>query len=478
MSMNGRPANSALEEVGRRQLLRRVLVAWFFGAAWMSVTTGAVLTRYAKLLHVTEFGFGVLAAIPFLAAFAQLPASLLLERYGHRKRLFLVANFLHRSTWLLIALLPWLVSPARGASGLITLMLLSALASNMTAPSWFSWLTDMVPPRIRGRYLSRRTQAGQVVSLVLTISVGLLLDQAERASGLALARVLSLLLALAAVSGIIDIAFFVGIPDHGQKVSNRQFGLKELFLDPLRNRSFRFYLGFTSAMTFSIGYVGQFSWLYLYDVVHVTNMQANLLLVAYPLLAAFLAVPFWGRLIDRLGRKPVAMIATACVIHGGAIWVLVRPGHLLPAYWGVLLAAFAWPGVDLSSYNILLGLVRARRGAVQNTAYVALNSVVVAASGAASGLCGGWLAHHLRDWQGALAGVTITYHGILFLISALFRFMALWFLRGIEDPRAFSARQAVQYIAAEMYSNIQGTLMTPVKLAGKLSYKIAGRTRR
>jgi len=460
------------DEFGRRVVLRRILVAWLFGAAWQSMTTGAALTRYAKSLHVTEFGFGVLAAIPFFAAFAQLPASFLMERYGHRKRIFLTANLIHRGLWLVIAVIPWLLPEGRRPSGLITLMLVSALASNITAPSWYSWLSDLLPSRIRGRYLSRRTQAGQIVSLFMTIIVGLALDWSEGVSGLALSRMVSLILAVAAVFGLIDIIFFMRIPDSGGHVKNEQFGVRSMFMEPLRNRSFRYYLGFTSAMTVSVAVVGQFCWLYVFDVVGMSNMQANMMLVTYPMIAALFSVPFWGRMIDRLGRKPVAMIATACVIHGGAIWVLVRHDHIMPAYLGVLLAAFAWPGVDLSSYNIMLGLIRRHRTGVQNTAYLALNSVVVASTGAVSGLLGGALGAWLKDWRGEFLGLPMTYHCILFLISMVFRGLALLSLRGIDDPRSFTARQAIQYMAADMYSNIQGTLMIPVKLAGRWSYKM------
>lgn len=468
-----------LAESGRRMVLRRILVAWIFGAAWQSVTSGAVLTRTAKTLHVTEFGFGILAAIPFMAAFIQLPVSFFIEHYGHRKPVFLTANLIHRFLWLVIAALPWLVSPEHGSAGLITLMALSAVCSNATAPAWFSWLSDLVPPRIRGRYLSRRAQAGQITSLILTVLAGVVLDWAEGISGVALARMLSILLAAAAVSGLIDILLFVKIPDSGNRGHSQKPGLQDFLLTPLRNRSFRHYLGFTMALTFSTGYVSQFSWLYLFDVVHASNRQANMLLMTYPMLVVFFAVPFWGRMIDRLGRKPVAIIATACVIHGGAIWVLVREGHLMPAYLGVLVAAFAWPGVDLASYNILLGLVSERGGARRNTAYVALNSMMVAAAGTASGLLGGVLARWLKDWHGELFGLPLTYHGLLFLMSAVFRIIALVSLRSIEDPRAFSARQAVQYMAADMYSNLQNTLMMPLRLAGRWSYKLGmGKSRR
>ena len=162
----------------------------------------------------------------------------------------------------------------------------------------------------------------------------------------------------------------------------------------------------------------------MHDVCKASNTQANLMLITGPQLVALFSIPFWGRMIDRLGRKPVAMIAGVCVLHGSAVWVLVTQHHWVVGYVGVLAASFAWPGVDLASYNILLGLVGRSQGARRNTTYVAINSVVVALSGTLSGLFGGVLASRLHDWQGSLFGMPLTYHGILFLMSGVFRGIA------------------------------------------------------
>ena len=58
-----------------RQALRLVFAAWFFGAAWLSLVSGAALTRYAQLVHLPPFGFGLLAALGFAAALAQVASS-------------------------------------------------------------------------------------------------------------------------------------------------------------------------------------------------------------------------------------------------------------------------------------------------------------------------------------------------------------------------------------------------------------------
>ena len=104
--------------------------------------------------------------------------------------------------------------------------------------------------------------------------------------------------------------------------------------------------------------------------------------------------------------------------------------------------------------------------------------MVVALSGTLSGLFGGVLARSLHDWHGSLFGLPLTYHGILFLLSSGLRGVALLWLRGIDDPRAFPARDALRYMAADMYSNLQQTLFVPVRILGRWTYKLASIRRR
>jgi MFS family permease len=456
-----------------RWVLRRALVATCFGVAWGALTSGATQTRFAKSMGLDEFGFGVLAAIPYLAACAQVPASLFIERYGHRKPLILWLGLSHRIIWLAIAAMPWLLPPGARPFCFVSLLGLSAIAGQATGPAWVSWLADIIPARLRGRYASRRSQAGQLVNLALFIGAGLALDWAEARSGVALGRMLSLLLAVGALLGITDLLLYLKVPDRASHPRNAKLSLKELILQPLQNRSFRFYLGFTSTLTFATGFVGQFIWLYLFDVLKVSNTKANLLLVTGPVLASLVGLPFWGRMIDRLGRKPVAIITALGIVPGAAVWLLVSPDRIFPGYLGVMFCAFVWPGVDLVNFNILLGLVE-RRGVVgQNTAYVAVNSLVIAIAGVLSGVFGGLIAKWLAHWHGAFLGLALTYHGVLFLLSGVFRLLAVPWLHGIDDPRAFSARNAIRYMVADVYSNLQNTIAIPVRLAGRVTYKLS-----
>ena len=462
-----------------RHAMRHLTTAWMFGAAWLYITTGAALTKYARSLGLPDFWFGVLAAVPFAGALFQLPASFVLARYGHRKGLMLASGITHRLVWVLIAAIPWVLPGAWWWPGLLVLTMLSSVAGHVCSPAVLSWFADLIPDRIRGRYFSRRGQIGQGVALGVTLAAGYALDLAEPGGAETLRRCVSGAFALAGVLGVLDFLWLAPVPEVAHQ-PDPEISLWELFREPLRDRSFRHFLGFTATLTFALGYIGQFIWLYLFDVVGMSNTQANLMLVAVPLLVLMGVTRPWGRVIDRFGCRPTLVIAGLGIVPGAAAWVFVTPEHWWLGYVAVLLAVAAWPGVDLANFNILLRMSESGDGERQGSAYVAVNSVVVAGAGVASGLFGGLVAKVLGGWRGMLLGWPLTYHGVLFLLSAALRLAALAWLVGLREPEARTTRDTVRYVVGTMFSNVQQAIFMPVRRLmrlGRLAYRLTRRRR-
>ncbi len=458
-----------------RSSLRRVTLSWAFGSLWMYITTGAALTRYAKLLHMPEYGFGLLAAVPFVSALAQLPASYVMEHYGGRKRLFLAAGLFHRSMWVLVAAIPWFVPDAWWWLSLLGLLAISSLAGHVATPGVYGWFADLVPRQVRGRYFSRRMQVGQLVGLVVTTVVGLVLDQAGAIGDAALRRTISVGLVSAALCGVLDFVILSTVSDPPGRAPDPSVHFWGMLGGPLRNRNFRRYLAYNATLTFGLGYVGQYVWLYAFDVVKLNNTVANLTLVGAPLIVALICTPFWGRLIDRMGRRPILIIAGVLIAPGAAVWILVTKDNLWWSYILILISVFAWPGVDLANFNLLLGLTASHSADHHGSAYVAANSIVVAIAGALSGVFGAAIAGAMKDWHGQFLWWPLTYHGLLFLISGGLRLGALLFVLPLEDRGAYATRRAIRDAVASLHSNLHHSLVVPVRRAAALrrtAYKL------
>src|SRR6185503_18364757 len=174
---------------------------------------------FARDLHASELQIGILAALPFLASLVSMPASLLTERTGARKAIFLISLYALRLLWLPIALIPlWMMT--RGSSGsssavlvFMALILLMHAAGAVGNPGWMSWMADIVPERLRGKYFSRRRQWGILSAIPAAFGAGWILDHlVPVGDAFGTLRVCAILFMCAAVFGVVDIHLFRYVP--------------------------------------------------------------------------------------------------------------------------------------------------------------------------------------------------------------------------------------------------------------------------
>ncbi len=406
-------------------------------AAGFSAITGAILIRYAQTLAMPAYGFGLLAALPFLTALLQIPASYAVERFGHRRLTAVIGILVHRLLWLAIAAVPWIMPHAWWWIGLLVFLGLTNLAAHAATPACTSWAADLVPARIRGRYFGLRGQFVRLITITLSLGLGKLMDLAQADGLQTLLRVLSLLLAVAAVLGATDSLLCFALPDpwHQPRAGGLQF--REILRQPLADRNFCFFLAYTALITFATGYIGPYVWVYLIDVVHSSNSEATFLSIVGTGLVGLVGMRFWAARVDRLGCKRVLIIACILVINGASGWALVTPAHKVVGYALVLLSSLGWPGIELATNNILYSMTATSRDSERlGSAFAALYSAVVAVTGTLSGLFGGWLAESLKDWHLHVGTLLVTFHSVLFALSALIRILALLCLLGMHETRA------------------------------------------
>jgi MFS family permease len=465
-----------------RQSLRLVMISWLFGAAWMYLTMGALFTRFTKLLDTSPFGYGLLVAAPFLGVLMQLPGSYIADRSRNLKSIFINAGIAHRLSWLVIALIPWFVPSDWQWIALAVLICASSMLGNLIGPIWMIWMGGLVPASIRGRYFSRRIQLGQVVGFIVTITTALVLDQSAASGDRYLRWITSGALSLAAILGVVDFLLFLKVtpPVYAPPATNTSFW-QEICVT-LKDANFRRFLRFTGGMSFATGFVGQYLWLFMFDVVDCSNTKATLLIMIFPMLSSMLAYPVWGRILDRVGRKPILIISGLCIIPGSIVWLPMNTEYWWIGYIGVLLVTFAWPGMDLSNFNILLGMTgQSSKSRNKGSIFIGINSLVTAVGGLLSGLFAGTFAHFFADFTFTVLGMVITYHGLLFIVSMFLRMLALSQTLNLDEPTAYRTRDALDYLGANIYSNIQQVVILPVRIAaniGRWTYKTSSIFRR
>jgi len=475
--MNAPPAAAANVPYGRP--LRLVFYAWLFGAFWANLVGGAAFNRFARALGASDAAFGLLAAIPYLAAAVQLPAGFIVERVGHRKRWFLTAGLIERGSWVVLAAVPWLLPQRIWWPAFLACYALAVTAQNIDGACWMSWMADLIPQRIRGRFVAGRSRLGQIMTLLLPLPIGWLLDHYGRLGDVQVRLAASLLLAIAGLVGLVDILMHLPVPEPTQPRPAAMPSFHRMMLQPLRDRNFRRFLGFNGTLVFSVGFLGQYFWLYCFDVLKTTTLQASLLLILLPVLVSLACTAFYGPLIDKLGRKPLILIGGLLILPGALGWFFMSRDHWMPGYLLVLFSGLGWPAVETGRFNILLGMGETRAGRGSGIAYIAINSLVIAISGVLSGCFGAVLAHRLGpSWHAMLCGWPMTYHHVLFLVSTVMRAAAMLWLIGFVEPRAFATRAAIRYVATAMVVELQTAVAAPFRVLsriGSAAFKVGRR---
>jgi MFS family permease len=458
-----------------RKSMGVVTLAWVFGAVWMNATTGTPLTLFAQELGASNFQYGLLAALPFVASLVSLPASLLIERTGRRKGVFLGGLYLQRAMWIPIALAPlWLLNrlgPAgagHATTVLLALMFLMYAAGAFGGPAWVSWMADVVPERLRGRYFSRRRQWGNLSAVPAALLAGWLLDRLAAGAGAArhfqTLRWCALIFMASAVFGLADISLFQPLPETPRKPQVGSGLLKSLG-KPLKSRQFLLLSGFVATLTFAVSFMGQFVTLYLIEKLHVDDLAAQIMLLVVPMIAQLLVLPAWGEAADRMGKKPVLTIAALGLIPAGLGWCCLTDGNPWLGY--VLSAAgtVLWTGVDIANFNLVLEMSDGKSGS-GGSAYVAVNSVIINIAGCLGGLAAGVLATGLGDWawRPFAWGKSYTFYDVLFAGSGTLRLAAVvLFLPLVNDPGARATGETFRFLCCQVGRDLCGLVQQPLR---------------
>jgi MFS family permease len=474
----------SLEGAELRRAMSLVTWAWVFGSVWFTSISGAPVTLFAKHLRASNFEFGLLAALPFIASFLSIHASLLIERTGQRKRIFMTSLYAQRALWIPIALVPlWIIwrwgEQASRPAMVVFLVLLFVMHSmgSFGGPAWTSWLADIVPDRLRGRYFARRRQWGLLSAIPAAVVVGWLLDHSAAGSSYQTLRLCALVFACAAVFGIADIAMFHPVP-HIRVQPQPHLEIWQLLRGPLRNKEFLWFGGFVATLIFAISFMGQFVTLFLIEKIRIdgkpiSNTGIQLMLLVAPMLAQLMVFHLWGRAVDRLGRKPALIIGALGLVPVGFGWCLMNSAQPWVLWFGYCLSALGgafWTGVEVANLNVVLEFSGSRDDDAPEaggSAYFVVNSLIINIAGMLGGLSSGVLAQLLKNWSWDthLAWLGhITFYEVLFGLSGMLRLLAVVvFLPHLHEHGAGSAREVLRFMGANIYNNLFSSALQPLR---------------
>jgi HEAT repeat protein/predicted MFS family arabinose efflux permease len=440
------PASGAEESRGITNLaMLRGMRSWTLSSAlaavYSAITLGAYNTGYALHLGATTAQVGLLSAAASWGQTLQLLSPLLIERLPQRRRLCLAAYLLSYGLWLPVALIPWFTPSGWRPAAMIVLLALSGAAAAVAAPASTSWLGDLVPVRMRARFVSRQQMAMAAVGLAASIVAGRYMD-AFPSGGEQIGFTVIFLVAV--LFGVAAIGAWARVPEPPAGSAGGESPLRLLAL-PWRNRAVRNLTIFVGARTASVMVAAPFFIVYMLKHLGIPYSLIALLSGASTI-AMIAANPIWAYLADKFGYRPVLHISAFGLAFVPATWFFTTKGNymvLTPVLmlWAGVMAA----GVILAQFNLLVKVAPEEHRSV----YVGFHSAVVSAASALGAMMGGALGD-LFEHVGPLEfhGLQLTNLHLVFAVSAIGRFGCLALLGRIREERAASARVLLDRVSS------------------------------
>ncbi len=326
-----------------------------FSNMFATLTGGVFLTGFALYLGMNEVMIGLLASIPFMVTIFQLPTSYLIRKNGRRKKISYLGTAAARFIWipvLIVAFLP--ISSAFMKSMIIlSLIFISYIFISVSYVSWLSWMSDLIPDKIRGSFFGTRNMLCGAAGMIVMVVFGKLLDYLKGHFSGGVSFGFGITFMTAVLCGTLGLSFLkkVSEPPLNHCRNHRSFG-KDLSL-PFKDANFRKFLIYSLVWGFSVNFAGPFFTLYFLRDLHFSYGFVAFLGMTSAF-ADLVGMRVWGRISDRVRNIPIIKFSSWVAVFLPLAWISVRPdSFVMPILLSIVGSGF-WAGINLCTNNLLL----------------------------------------------------------------------------------------------------------------------------
>ncbi|MCI0535470.1 MAG: MFS transporter [Verrucomicrobiales bacterium] len=401
-----------------------------FNALSFQIVLGSSMVLYAKALQASATVLGIIAGMMPLLVIFQIPAASYIDRVGYKR--FVYGGWGIRVAFIfLMALVPLTSAFLNHVSRLaLILALLFAfnLSRGISSSAWLPWITLLVPPTIRGRYVSLDAACVQFGSFVTTIIAAVCLGQQPTNWQFAA------IFGFSGLMGAISLGFLKRIPDVPLPKQAHPSSFPVPYREMIAFPPFRKLLWEVFGWAVAYGGMTTFTVAFLKTEAHLSEM-AILLLTSTTFLGG-LGSLWLGTRLDRFGSKPILLFCFALWVVNLVGWASTS-GHLLPpALWLVLLLQFSMgllaALVNMANTRLAMVLIPE----MGRNHFFAIYSVVFNVTLGLTPIVWGLFID-------ALAGLSFAWHGFelnrfsVFFCAVALAFLAAFFLgQRLEEPQA------------------------------------------
>jgi MFS family permease len=356
------------------------------GAIYAASTGGMFLIGYALKLGAGDVQIGLLSSIPMLCVVAQLLSSMLVQHGASRRSVTVWASFANVGLWSLIILIPFVVPiqpPLLRIGVLIAIVTMVNWFGHMAGNARSSWVGDLIPDRYRGRFFGRSGMYSSLIASGFAICEGTFLDHVKD-QGL---TAFGWLFGFGMLFGLINVFLFLPQPDmpSGHEREKPQF-LTHVWAS-IRNKPLRAVIWYGSVWVMQ-AIAWPFYATYILRDLKMPFLGLGILNACGQVMAV-VSSPFWGKMVDRYGCRPVLIACTCAMAPLPLVWLGMTN---LPIVYAVIPALNLFGGFMGGGIGVALSTLLYRvTPRVGRTVQFAVYALVIVIAGAPMPTLGGYL---------------------------------------------------------------------------------------
>ena len=415
-------------------VMRRHIVTGAMGTIYGTLTTGMFLIAWGDRIGVTIVQWGILGAISSFAISMQLVSAFGAARLGYRRLIWFVLEFINRSLRASALCLAFYFFhqgyEALAASLMILVFCIAAFFSAASIPPWYSWLADIIPEKIHGKFMGRRDAWISLATLIVVLPAGYGLDAVADEYKLS---VLEIIFAVGILLGMVDLFLHRIIPEPAPQRETQGRFLQQV-LAPLRDPEYRPWLVFTTCWSFAVFLGGALATVFFVNDLGIKHnfLGGAVVLIVVPLVGTLLTARWSGILIDRLGVKRMLIGSHFCWAILPMFWVVAVPKTAL--LWLAISSFIGGSSVSAAVNSSNKFMTRVPPPS-QRAMYIAVTACINNIAGGIATLFAGYFLQGLEGFHWSLGGKELIPFHILFIVSFALRLASWVLLFRIKTPK-------------------------------------------
>lgn len=451
-----------------------------------NLTGGTFLIAMALHLGASNFQIGLLAALPLLTNIFQLISVYLVKRFQNRRGIVVITSFVARIALVIIGIMPFLFTGLGSVEVFIFLLSIHYLFGSISGGSWNSWMKDLVPGSVLGKYFSHRTRVMQIVGVSTNLLIAFLVDFLKDRYPGSVTMSYFMMVLIGAGVGMLGV-FWLSRADEPTPQAAQGHLLKQLG-KPLQDANFRNLLVFNSFWAFSLNLAVPFFTVFMLKTIGL-SLTSIMILAIIGQLSGIFSVKMWGRYADRYSNKTIINICAPAYIF----CILAMSFAAAPAtqVYSILILVLIniLSGISTSGINLALNNIGMKLSPQQDaTAYISAKNIIISLVSALAPLIGGLAADFFTshsfiwnvEWRSStdstmLNLVNLQGWNFLFIIGGALALLSLRTLSKVKEEGEIQSSRVVVYMRSRIRRNIARSAKGAVNYK---SHLIAGSLRK